>query len=216
VDRAFNELVNETIIAHEEKRLISETPEIRYLLQEYHDGILLFEIMDQKVWSRSTHDEEGLNLFFQNNIQNYSWDKKVYIKEFSSPNQKTLQKAKKFIISKKGKNATDEALIKRYINKGDTLLTIKSTSLLPEDDQLNGYKDWDNNISNIALNGGQYHFTQYIRTVENDPKSLNEIRGQVISDYQEFIEKEWVTELKSKHPIKIYQDVYEKIVSNLN
>lgn len=216
VERAFNELVNETIVTYEENRLISENPEIRYLLKEYHDGILLFEIMDQNVWSRSTHDSEGLETFFAENIQNYSWEKRIYVKQFNSSNQKALKKAQKLIASKRGANLNDKELLKRFISKGDTLIAIENVAVLPSNDIVKDHESWANGISGISKTNDGFEFYRYIKTVENDPKSLDDIRGQVISDFQEFLEKQWVEELKGKHPVKINNDVLQKIISNLN
>jgi peptidyl-prolyl cis-trans isomerase SurA len=216
VDRCFNELVTEKVLAQEEERLINENREIKYLLKEYYDGILLFEVMDQNVWSRSTRDEEGLKEFYNNNILDYSWEQRVYVQRYSSANKRTIRRAKRYTTSRRGANATEEKLVNRYISKGDTLLQIQQLILAPDDILIQGFAAWEDNVSETKLVDGRYSFIKYQRTVKNDPIPLDEIRGRVIADYQEFLEKEWVESLRKKYPVNINQEVYQKIISNLN
>lgn len=216
VDRCFNELVSEKVLAQEEDRLINENREIKYLLKEYYDGILLFEVMDQNVWSRSTRDEEGLKEFYNNNILDYSWEERVYAQRYFSANKRTIRRAKRYTTSRRGATATEEKLVNRFISKGDTLLQIQQLILAPDDILIKGFATWDDNVSEIKMLDGKYCFIKYQRTVENDPIPLDEIRGRVIADYQEFLENEWVESLRKKYPVHINQEVYQKIISNLN
>lgn len=216
VDRCYNELVTETILSYEEQKLIKENREIKYLLKEYYDGILLFEIMNQNVWARSTSDEKGLEEFYQKNILSYSWDERVYVQKFSSTHRRTINRAKRYITSRRGQGASDQAIVNRYISRGDTLLVIDNNAVMPNDDLIKGYTSWEDQLSETKENNGEYYFIRYTKTVQNDPIPLSEIRGQVIADYQEYLEQQWVESLRQKYPVEVNKKVYQKVISNLN
>lgn len=216
VDRCYNELVTETILSYEEQKLIKENREIKYLLKEYYDGILLFEIMNQNVWARSTSDEKGLEEFYQKNILSYSWDERVYVQKFSSTHRRTIKRAKRYITSRRGQGASDQAIVNRYISRGDTLLAIDNNAVMPNDDLIKGYASWEDQLSETKENNGEYYFIRYTKTVQNDPIPLSEIRGQVIADYQEYLEQQWIETLRRKYPVEVNKEVYQKVISNLN
>ena len=132
VDRCFNQFVNETVLEHQEQKLISENPEIRYLVKEYHDGILLFEIMNKNVWMPAANDQEGLKNYYHEHIEKYSWDQRVYAQKFVLSNERTLSKIRRYITSWRGRNRSDKYLINKFTQKADTL-QIKSIALMLDD-----------------------------------------------------------------------------------
>ncbi len=69
----YSEFVNESCLAYEESKLDSLYPDFRNLMQEYRDGILLFELTDKKVWSKAVKDTVGLKEFYETNKKNYMW-----------------------------------------------------------------------------------------------------------------------------------------------
>ncbi len=73
VNKVFNRFVNQQILDYEDSRLEIKYPEFRSIMQEYHDGILLFEITDQKVWSKATADTTALRSFFDSYADKYQW-----------------------------------------------------------------------------------------------------------------------------------------------
>lgn len=74
VNMMFERYVNQEILAYEDAILEQKFPEFRMIMQEYHDGILLFEITDQKVWSKATSDQEALLAFFEDNADRFGWE----------------------------------------------------------------------------------------------------------------------------------------------
>lgn len=216
VDRALTSLVEEVVIGFEEKRLVREDEDIYYLMKEYHDGILLFEVMDQNVWSRAVNDSEGLDRFYLDNINQYKWDKRIHTLVYEVKNEKTAKKAHKLANSKRGLKLTTEGFTKRFISKGDTLVSIAELAFLPEDPKVKNFENWANGISPLVKSNNSYHFIRHMRTEIDEPKPLSDIRGQVIADYQEYLEKQWVESLRQKHQVKVNQKVFEEMASSLN
>jgi hypothetical protein len=106
--------------------------------------------------------------------------------------------------------------VKRYISQGDTLISIDNFATMTDDPVVKGYANWADKLSEIKEDNGEYFFIRYQKTVENDPIPLSEIRGQVIADYQEHLEQQWIESLRQKYPVEINSEVYRKVISNLN
>jgi peptidyl-prolyl cis-trans isomerase SurA len=70
------------IIMYEEEILEDKYPAFRYLIKEYHDGILLFELTDKTVWSKAITDTVGLEKFYSENKNNYMWGYRYDLKRY--------------------------------------------------------------------------------------------------------------------------------------
>lgn len=216
VDKFYNDLVSYSVISFEENRLINENQDLKFLLKEYHDGILLFEIMEKEVWTKSSSDTAGLKMFYNQNIDRYQWDKRVHTLVYKSETEKIAKKAQKLLSKDKGKKLSEEKFIKKFTKKDKKLLTIEEFASTPDNLRLKGYDSWSNGLSSIATTDKGFEFIRYIKTVENEPKPFSDIRGQVIADYQEYLEKEWIKSLREKHKVTVNEKVFNKILSNLN
>jgi peptidyl-prolyl cis-trans isomerase SurA len=216
VEKFFNDLVSEAIIAFEENRLITENTELYYLMKEYHDGILLFEIMEQNVWAKSSSDFEGLEKFYSENIKDYMWDRRVHSLVYKTKDKKIAKKAFKLITKKKGAKLTQKEFESKFAKDSDTLLTIHPFAATPDNLKLIGYETWENGLSAIKTTDEGYEFIRFIKLIEDEPKPLADIKGQVIADYQEYLEKEWIKSLREKHSIVVNDKVFQEIVSSLN
>ena len=216
VERSFNEMVNSLVISFEQDRLLAENSEIKYLLKEYHDGILLFAIMDMSVWAKSTQDQAGQQKYYNENIQKYSWPKRIYGQLFTSNKERNLKKALRVVKSRKGRNMTTDELVNKGVTKKDTIYNVVEFAVNPDDSWVRGFELWENLISDINNKDNSYYFVRVLRQIENDPKPIDEVRGQLIADYQTFLEEEWVESLKRKYTVTINKPVYQQVISNLN
>jgi peptidyl-prolyl cis-trans isomerase SurA len=214
--KACTELIEETIIASEESRLDRENPDFFYLMKEYYEGILLFEITDQNVWGKSSNDNEGLTEFYNKNIGNYLWDKRFHGFIFTSNSDKTLKKAQKLILSKKGSTLSPDQIVSKFIVKSDTLLKIAPLHTNVADAKILNFQNWQKGLSPISSEDGTFKFIRFTKVAENEPKPLSEVRGQAIADYQEFLEKEWLALLRQKYTITINHEVLEKVKQRAN
>ena len=216
VDRVYNEMVNNIVISYEQNRLETENQDIRYLLKEYHDGILLFSIMDMNVWSKSTQDHEGQEKFYNDNIHRYSWPKRIYGQHFTSHKQKYLKRAQRIITSKRGRDLLTSDLIAKGVKRNDTLFKAEEIAVTPDNSLVQGFESWSKSISDIRSHNNSYSFVRVLNLVENDPKPIDEVRGQLISDYQDYLEQEWIQRLRQKYKVNINKSVYQQVISNLN
>jgi peptidyl-prolyl cis-trans isomerase SurA len=212
VDELYKKFSQEKIMEYEESKLPEKFPEYRYVYEEYHDGILLFDIMDQKVWSKAVTDTSGLEAFHQSHREDYMWPERLEAYQVSCGENADVQgirKAYKKIL----KGRWDEDDLNDRFCDSDTLKCVTLTRLLVVEgenervDRLNGIEgpgpvfEEDTGSGFIILKG--------IRPPE--PKALDEARGQITSDYQNYLESEWIKQLKEKYPVEVNRELLSRI-----
>lgn len=180
----------------------------RNLANEYHDGILLYEISNRNVWEKSTEDKNGLENYFRKNIKKYqTWTKprfKGYVVFATSDSVAALAKE----LLEKEKIAAADALpvLRKAFGK-----EIRIERVIAE-------KGRNAIIDYIAFNGAKpapvgkwVAYFAYESKLLDQPEEALDVRGEVTSDYQNELEKEWVKELKKKHKVKINTKLLNKI-----
>jgi peptidyl-prolyl cis-trans isomerase SurA len=216
----IHQMVEENLLAYEDERLEDKHSDFRLLIEEYHDGILLFELTDNKVWSRAVRDTSGLEEFHANNSELFMWPERLDIAVYTCEDAKLAKKVKKGV--KKG--ADIESMRRELI--GERPLAIRTESALyPE-----GTNTWADTVF-YAISKGTFNlkskaprFMTFEVGVEGivlvdvrelvppTPKSLEEARGQVIASYQDHLEKEWIMALRRKYPIEINTSVLYSLI----
>jgi peptidyl-prolyl cis-trans isomerase SurA len=208
-DKLYQDFVNERLLVYEEAQLESKYPEYKAILQEYREGILLFDLTNKKVWTKAVEDTLGLQAFFNENIDDYKWDDRVDATIYSCIDIATARKVKFHLLKKKFGllETTDELLEKVNIN--DPLsLQIQSKKYTKGDNQFIDSVNWKVGIlSDIKLEDGLIIVIEIHELLEATHKVLNETRGKVISDYQNELETEWISALKKKYKVSINTDV---------
>jgi len=211
--RISTEFVAERLKAYEYSVLLNALnqdlenryPEVRNLLREYRDGSLMFNISSREVWDKASSDTDGLQKFFDANKQRYAWDGPRYkgyiIFTKDAATQKKMQKE----ISKM---APEEAVA--YLNEN---YIVGDVSYVKVDRGL--FKKGENPFvdEQAFKTGGKAQTPEgfgdffLLGNVLKGPDSYKDVRGQVITDYQDYLEKEWIKKLNEKYPVKIYKDV---------
>lgn len=195
---------NSEILAYEESKLDSKYPEFKALMQEYHDGILLYEIMSDKVWNKAIKDTSGLKTFFEGHNANYTWGKRynAYIYECSNEDI-----AKKVATMLKNDTISSRTVI-NAINKDSELnLRVRTGKFEVESTpSLKGH-DLKKGVNPAYVFDGKYYIVKVDEILEPTQKTMTEAKGAATSDYQTYLEKEWLTEIAKKHPIVIHEQV---------
>jgi peptidyl-prolyl cis-trans isomerase SurA len=214
VRKGYNDWVNQTIYNYQQSVLEQKYPEFKYLMQEYNDGILLFNISDLKVWSKASNDSLGLENFYQKNKDNYKWGERVHYATYSCADEKILAKVSKLAASRKDKGMKPDDVVSKF-NKGQTKVNIIYLVVNPDDKEILGYESWKGGISPIVSKGSDFIFNEIINVTTGDIKSLADCKGQTISDYQQLLEEEWIKALHQKYPVEINQEAINQVVKNL-
>ena len=214
VDMLYNEFTSETVIGYEESRLSEKYPEFRYIYEEYHDGILLFDIMDQKVWTMAVTDSAGLENYHREHRKDYMWGERTeayLVGCTGDADLAGLRSAYKKIV--KGK--WNQAVLNERFCHNDTLACITLSHLLVEKG-VNDMVDERNGATGpgpVTENGDSRTFVIVKGLKSPQPKKLDEARGQITSDYQEYLEAEWIRNLKEKYPVSVDRTQLTKIKS---
>lgn len=211
LNKLYDEKVESTILKFEDDRLEKKYPEFKLLMQEYRDGILLFEITDQKVWSKAVKDTAGLNSFYEKNKKNYMWDKRVKASIYTCKDEKIAKKVSKLVKKKQKKNYSNDDILKLVNVNSQLDLNVESKKFIKKENDLVDKTEWTkNNIAQYDTEKG-VEIVLIEEVIAPEPKKLNEVRGLITSEYQNHLEKEWVDSLKAKYSVEVNKEVLKKV-----
>ncbi len=204
VEGQFNTWVKMTVLDYEESKLESKYPEYKALVKEYHDGILLYEIMSDKIWNKSVKDTSGLKNFFNLNRDSYMWSKRLDATIYECNSQKNAELVYKLLKKKKN---TSKEIIEKVNVQSELNLRVKMNKFDAE--QITYLKG-----RNFAQGRNKpYNFEDkfYVVFLNKElpimKKEFNEAKGMATSDYQNFMEQTWLEELEKKHKITFNFDL---------
>lgn len=203
----FDKFQISKIQQYREDHLAEINLDYKNLLQEYHDGILLFELTDREVWSKAVTDTSGLKKFYEQNKSNYMWKERAVYDKFTFENEKAALKGVKLL--EKGKTS---ALILSKLNKKEDLVQLESFKQEKSNLTVEGLA-WEKGASvKKEMEDGKVLYYIVNSLIDPEPKKLKETRGYVISDYQNFLEKQWIEKLKSKYTVQINKEAFRSLI----
>ncbi len=209
VGQIYEKWVEEVVVAYEDAQLEATRIDFKNLLHEYRDGILLFDLTDQKVWSKAVRDTAGLKEFYQKNKNNYMWDERADVSTYRCLDEKIAAEVRKMLA--KGKS---EKEIIETINKTSQLnVSVDNVMYLKGENQYLA-DSWKEGV--VAKDYKEERGTRFLvikvnKVLQKSPKALNEAKGLVTADFQVNLEKEWIAYLKNKYPVKIDEAVLSTI-----
>jgi peptidyl-prolyl cis-trans isomerase SurA len=206
INGLFKKFSDEEALQYEEAQLETKYADFRNLMQEYHDGILLFDLTDKKVWTKAVSDTAGLENYHNENKTKYMWKERVKVYTYTLVDAKAKKEALK--MANAGKS-NDE--IKAKVNKKMAgALVITENRYERSDAQAD--KFWDKKgVVDVPNEANTFRFYVVEGIIAPEPKALKDTRGLVTSDYQTYLEKQWISELRAKYPVT----VNEQAVSSL-
>lgn len=206
VEEAYKNFMDEAAVAYEDSMLESKYADFRNLMQEYRDGILLFDLMDKKVWSKAVKDTTGLRNYYEQNKTKYMWGERADATIWSCKDAATAKKLRKML--KAGK---DEKTILATLNKDSQLNVTADHKTWNKGENAMVDANWKAGVSADQNKDGRVIIVSTAKIIAPTPKSLQEARGVITSDYQGQLEKEWVESLKQKYPVVINRDVLKQV-----
>lgn len=211
VDELFEKFIDDQVTAYYNDNLENEFPEFKYVMDEYRDGLLLFDLMEKEIWTKAKTDSLGLSNYFNQNSKNYQWKKRYNVNIFSSTDKEAIEKAKKFL--EKGKSID---YIKEKLNSDGKINIMVKSGLFEEDyDILPQYSNLSKGVSD-RVSKDQYHFVVDVLEVKDvENKVLSECKGKVVNDYQQYLENNWVNELKKEFDVKINSNTFDAVKKQL-
>lgn len=195
------------LLAYEDKQLEQKHSAFRLLMKEYREGILLFELTDQKVWSKAVKDTTGLHQFYEKNKQNYMWPERAEVTIYTCSDQKVAARVREMLAAGK-----DRSEIAGELNKDTQLnLQIEEGTFAKDDRELMTQIPWQKGLSgNLAIDD-QVVMVDVKNILPVSQKKLTEAKGLITSDYQNYLESEWIKDLRSKYKFEVNRDILYSI-----
>jgi peptidyl-prolyl cis-trans isomerase SurA len=204
-NEAYMNFVKEECLAYEDERLEEKYPEFRLLMQEYHDGILLFDLTDKKVWSKAVKDTTGLQEFYAAHQFDYMWGKRLSAAVITvlQPETVSVEEVRNLVAS-----GLDIDSVLNIFNSDTVTAVLAEKGKYPEgDNKVIDSVKWKKGLSqNVDMPDG-IAFAYVFEVLKPEPKTLEEARGIITADYQNFLEQEWIKELKAKYPVVINEEI---------
>lgn len=194
------------VLDMETERLCKENSDLRYLVREYHDGLLLYELCSTRIWEPAKADTAGIERYFAENRKNYAWDKPHYSgMVYYCVNKGDVKKVKKAL-----KKVDDDKWIQtvREQFNADTVTVRMDKRLFVQGANANvdvlAFRVKGQEMTPIE---GFPYCGIVGKKLKNGPAKWTDVGARVVEDYQRYREEEYVKTLRQKYPVVIYEDV---------
>lgn len=208
----YKKFEKDYIIAYEDSIATEKYPEYRFLMKEYEEGLLLFEIMQQKVWGKSVLDSLGLQSFYQSNLKDYHIDERVECLCTNSPSAEMKQQLSRLRIPTDSLSKAEDYIAHQLGETEGVELKIAKRTLLASD---------FSNFEAVKNSTGQWFEPNSLDAycliqskLPAGPQPLEEIKGIVMSGYQRELDEEWIKDLRNSVKIKINKKALKAIANN--
>lgn len=208
----IGEYTDKELLAYEDSQLENKYEDFRYLMQEYHDGILLFEVSNNEVWEKASKDTKGLETYFNAHKVDYTWEKPHYKGRVIWCKDKNTLKLAKAIVKKSHNDSIDKYLRTRLNDSIQYVKVEKNLYVQGDNKQVDklvfkskAVVEPDKDYPFVFVSG---------KLLKKQPEDYTDVRGLVTADYQEYLEKQWIAELRKKYTVEIYKDVLETVKQN--
>lgn len=213
VEQSNGSLTEAQLMEQKADELSAKDSDLKNLIREYHDGLLLYEISNRLVWDKASKDEAGLANYFKKNKKKYAWDEPRYKGMAYHVKEQSQVKAVANCVKKLSFDQWAEAL--RTTFNGDSIIRIRVEKGI--------FKKGDNALIDSLVFKKDTTVTHlkdypidavYGKLLKKGPEDYTDVRGLVVADYQEQLEKEWVADLRRKYPVEIDEEVVKTVSEN--
>jgi len=208
VKKQYASFLEQSVIQYKKDNLESENEEFAHILNEYREGLLLFELMQDKIWEGAKNDSIGLQEFYNANKQNYVWPERIEGSVARSTNAKYIKKVRKYWQKNSSNEAIDEA-----INKDQQNVIFSNGELelgqapLPKSFNVRTKTP----ISEVIKENNSFYVVNVKEFKPKSQKTFEEAKGQLIADYQIALESKWTQELRAKFKVDVNESVLAKV-----
>jgi len=231
INYIYKQYVQNTIIDYEDTRLETKYPEFANLMKEYKEGVLLYELSEQKVWKKAETDTVGLKAFYEEIKGDYLYPVRVRAKVYTLKDETAYQKFMKLI--KKGTSPTDAMTnVNKKMEVASVQHVIRWEGQDMNFDSIFNWGQWkpsmkkaeesgsfeiaqDYTIEDIrkaSSSSSNFQFIEIQEFLAPSPKPLEEIKGMIVSLYQNYLEKEWIKSLRANNKVWVNEEVILSLI----
>ena len=206
LDEAVDRYLDAAVIETKQRNLMTEEPSYRNLVNEYRDGMLMFEIQDRNVWSKAKSDQAGLEAFFQSHKDNYRWDSPRFKSRIIfAGSDSLLSEVNDYLKANPVAADSLATVLKKQFGKDvkvERVLAAKGENAITDYLGFGGEKP--------AAQGRWKAYEAYQPKLIDQPEEAVDVRGLVITDYQDYLLAQWLEELDKKYPAVVDRKVLGK------
>ncbi|MCI6702647.1 MAG: peptidylprolyl isomerase [Prevotella sp.] len=202
-------LSEEQILDNRAMEMQAKDADLNNLVREYHDGLLLYEISNRMVWDKAANDKAGLERFFKKNKKRYQWTEPRF--KGIAYHVKDAGDIKAVKDCLKGVDFEDWAdkLRKTFNNDSVIRIRVEKGIFKKGDNKLIDKEIFKTNATVTPLK--EYPLDAVYGTLLTNPKVYSDVKGMVVADYQDEMEKAWIQELRRKYNVNVNQSVLQTV-----
>ena len=197
------------VLAQKQKELEAQDPNLKYLIQEYHDGLLLFDMSNRVVWQKAQEDKQALERYFKKHKKQYKWEEPRFKGiAYYTKNKNDVELVKK-VVKRIPFEQWDQKLYATFNN--DSILRVKvEKGIFKAGDNTLVDKDIFKKAVQVNEIAG-YPYTGIFGKKLKTPQDYQDVSAQVVADYQDVLEKEWVSQLRKQYTVVINRDILSTV-----
>ena len=210
VEQSGGTLSREDVITQKVDSLSAANSDTKYLIQEYHDGLLLYEISNREVWDKGAKDEAGLAAYFKAHKKDYAWEEPRFKGMAYHVKDKADVKAVKNCVKKLPFDQWAVAL--RDTFNPDSVIRIRvEKGLFKKGDHSLIDKEVFKCDTTVTSIEGYPINAVFGKLLKKGPEDYTDVRGQVTADYQDMLEKAWIIDLRRRYPFTVNKEVLKTV-----
>ena len=211
LNKQYSVFLDQSLFNYKKDNLINENQDYANVLKEYEEGLLLFDIMEEKIWNGAKNDTIGLKKYYNSNLDSYKSKFNILATIINSPSKKLLKE----VLGELDNGISSDSIIKKFSNKN---LIINSGKFNLDDPLLPQVPQFRKNINKHKIYKLQtgYVVVNIDEVVPSKILSFDEVKGSVIADFQTLLESKWIDKLRSKYNLIVYNDVLDELKRFLN
>ena len=213
IEKLYKNWSDDATMQYEESQLEKKYPDFKALMREYEEGILLFEALKINVWDRANTDSTGLQQYFDKNLkEKYKWDERIRVSIYTlkTDDPKVLEKTRDLaakkpyadVLKKVNKKQDLVNVLERFYEKG-------KNKDFPEAWRAGMMTD-----AKVDAGTKTATFQKIEEVIPPTSKTINEARGYAVADYQDYLEKEWIEQLRRDYPVSIDEKTLKSLIRN--
>ena len=192
--------------------LCSNDKDLKYLIQEYHDGLLLYEISSKEVWKKAESNNAAIEALYKKNKKKYKWTSPHFRGIVcQAKSQEQIDEIEKIIKSKSNLDKWSDEIVKAFSERKNDIKIVKGI-----------FEKGDNACVDSAIfkvestTALPKYFRCFGKVEKKGPSSVDDVRSLVVSDIQEKLEKEWIETLRKKYSVEINQEILKTVNNHAN
>ncbi len=207
----FQEFADKKVLAYKDNKLEDLFPNFKSLMKEYRDGILLFDLMNKKVWQKAVEDTAGLKAFYETKKEQYQWKERAKATLFFCQSKEIANNVQTML-----NQGLDQDSIIKFANANTTLNLSTREGIYEKGDNDIVDMCWKTGISDIIESNKSFVIVDVHEIIPPGIKKLEEIRGLMITQYQDHLEQEWIKELREKYTVDIFYEPFVPMYQSEN